>query len=104
MRTYRGTGPDAAFIVDRNECPLSGAYRAYLPDEIFQGSLSIELLRKPVQEERRTEDRFASTLVISASINDAVRLAREDISVSSPHVTGAISEAYIWREWFCGES
>lgn len=33
-------------------CPLCGVYRAYLPDEIFQGSLSAELVRKPVQRER----------------------------------------------------
>lgn len=33
-------------------CPLCGVYRAYLPDEIFQGELSMELLRKPVQSAR----------------------------------------------------
>jgi hypothetical protein len=32
------------------------------------------------QRERQTTDRFASTLVIAASIIAAVRLAREDIS------------------------
>lgn len=40
------------------------------------------------QEEYRTQDRFASTLIISASIIAAVRLAREDISTPSPRVTG----------------
>jgi hypothetical protein len=32
------------------------------------------------EEDRRKQDRFASTLVIAASIIAAVRLAREDIS------------------------
>ena len=46
------------------------------------------------QEERRTQDRFASTLVISASIIAAVRLAREDIStVDTPRVVGTIGDS-----------
>jgi hypothetical protein len=36
------------------------------------------------EEDRRKQDRFASTLVIAASIIAAVRLARDDISRSSP--------------------
>ena len=39
------------------------------------------------EEERRIKDRFASTLVISASIIAAVRLARDDISRPSPRLT-----------------
>jgi hypothetical protein len=39
------------------------------------------------EEERRLKDRFASTLVIAASIIAAVRLARdENISRSSPRL------------------
>jgi hypothetical protein len=36
------------------------------------------------QDERRTQDRFVSTLVIAASII-AVRLARDDISAATEH-------------------
>ena len=43
------------------------------------------------QEERRTQDRFQSTLVISASIIAAVRLAREEISTPSPRLLSTVS-------------
>ena len=36
------------------------------------------------EDDRRKQDRFASTLVIAASIIAAVRLARDDISRPSP--------------------
>ena len=36
------------------------------------------------QDERRTQDRFLPTLVISASIIAAVRLARDDILTPLP--------------------
>ncbi len=36
------------------------------------------------EQERRNQDRFASTVVIAAAIIAAVRLARDDISSSSP--------------------
>jgi hypothetical protein len=45
------------------------------------------------EKERRTQDRFTSTLVISASIIAAVRLARENVSSPSPLVASAISES-----------
>jgi hypothetical protein len=45
------------------------------------------------QEERRIQDRFASTLTISASIIAAVRLVREDISTPSPRVMNAIADS-----------
>jgi len=45
------------------------------------------------QEERRTLDRFSSTLVISASIIAAVRLAREDISTPSPRMMTAVADS-----------
>lgn len=44
------------------------------------------------EKERRTQDRFASTLVISAAIIAAVRLAREEIA-PSPRVLGAVSDS-----------
>ena len=45
------------------------------------------------EEERRKQDRFASTLVIAASIIAAVRLARDDISRPSPRVQSVIMES-----------
>jgi hypothetical protein len=45
------------------------------------------------QEERRTHDRFASTLVIAASIIAAVRLAREDISTTSPRLLSTVGDS-----------
>jgi hypothetical protein len=45
------------------------------------------------EEEQRKRDRFASTLVISASIIAAVRLAREDISRPSPCLTSAVADS-----------
>jgi hypothetical protein len=45
------------------------------------------------EEERRLKDRFASTLVIAASIIAAVRLARdENISRPSPRLTTVIAD------------
>jgi hypothetical protein len=45
------------------------------------------------EEQRRMTDRFASTLVIAASIIAAVRLARDDISKPSPRLTAAIADS-----------
>ena len=44
-------------------------------------------------QERQKQDRFASTLVIAASIIAAVRLAREDISRPSPRVKSVIVDS-----------
>jgi hypothetical protein len=45
------------------------------------------------EEERRLKDRFASTLVIAASIIAAVRLARdENITRSSPRLSTVIAD------------
>jgi hypothetical protein len=45
------------------------------------------------EEDRRTRDRFASTLTIAASIIAAVRLAREEnITRPSPRLTTVISD------------
>ena len=46
-----------------------------------------EMKRDAREEERRFKDRFASTLVIAASIVAAVRLAQYDISRPSPRLT-----------------
>ena len=45
------------------------------------------------EQDRRKHDRFASTLVIAASIIAAVRLARDDISRPSPHVTSVVADS-----------
>ena len=45
------------------------------------------------EEERRKQDRFASTLIIAASIIAAVRLARDDISRPSPRVQSVIMDS-----------
>jgi len=45
------------------------------------------------EEERRNQDRFASTIVISAAIIAAVRLARDDISTSSPRLHAAVADS-----------
>lgn len=45
-------------------------------------------------QDRRTTDRFASTLVIAAAIIAAVRLVRDqDISRPSPRLTSVVSES-----------
>jgi hypothetical protein len=51
-----------------------------------------EMKRAIAYEERQGQirDRFASTLVIAAAIIAAVRLAREDISKSSPRLTSVV--------------
>ena len=51
---------------------------------------------RAVAEQKRMTDRFASTLVIAASIIAAVRLARDpDISGPSPRLTSVVSDS-IW--------
>jgi len=44
------------------------------------------------EEDRRRQDRFASTLIIAASIIAAVRIARDDISRPSPRVQSVIAD------------
>jgi hypothetical protein len=49
---------------------------------------------KAMAEQKRMTDRFASTLVIAASIIAAVRLAREpDISRPSPRLTSVVTDS-----------
>ena len=49
---------------------------------------------KAMAEQKRMTDRFASTLVIAASIIAAVRLAREpDISRPAPRLTSVVSDS-----------
>lgn len=45
------------------------------------------------QQERMTGERYSSTLVISAAIIAAVRLAREDISTHSSRVVSTVGES-----------
>ena len=45
------------------------------------------------EQERRSQDRFASTIVIAAAIIAAVRLARDDISSPSPRVYAAVADS-----------
>ena len=45
------------------------------------------------EQERRNQDRFARTIVISAAIIAAVRLARDDISTSSPRLYAAVADS-----------
>ncbi|WP_263374441.1 hypothetical protein [Granulicella aggregans] len=45
--------PPASWIGD--DCPLCAARRHYFPQEIFQGQLSMRLIRKPVRSERELE-------------------------------------------------
>ena len=50
--------------------------------------------KNAMEEQKRMTDRFASTLVIAASIIAAVRLARDqDISRPSPRLTSVISDS-----------
>ena len=53
-----------------------------------------EMKRAIAYEERQWQirDRFASTTVIAAAIIAAVRLAREDISKSSPRLTTVVMD------------
>jgi hypothetical protein len=45
------------------------------------------------QEERRTQDRFLSTLVIAAAIIAAVRLARDDISTPRSRLLSTVADS-----------
>ena len=45
------------------------------------------------EQERRSQDRFASTIVIAAAIIAAIRLARDDISSPSPRIYAAVSDS-----------
>lgn len=45
------------------------------------------------EQDRRNQDRFASTLVIAAAIIAAVRLARDDIGRPSPRITATIIDS-----------
>ena len=49
---------------------------------------------RSMEDQKRATDRFASTLVIAASIIAAVRLARDqDISRPSPRLTSVVTES-----------
>ena len=44
-------------------------------------------------QQRRKQERFASTLTIAASVIAAVRLLRDDISTPSPRVQSVIGDS-----------
>jgi hypothetical protein len=48
---------------------------------------------RAMEDQKRNTDRFASTLVIAASIIAAVRLARDDITRPSPRLTSVIADS-----------
>jgi len=103
------------------ECPLCGERRRYLPRRhlprpaipraasqtpriqdwrLKMGEMRRAIAReeqeraKVMEEQKRMTDRFASTLVIAASIIAAIRLAREqDISRPFPRLTSVISDS-----------
>jgi hypothetical protein len=52
----------------------------------------VEVKRAIAYEQRESQkmDRYASTLIIAAAIIAAVRLARDDISKSSPRLTSVV--------------
>ena len=52
------------------------------------------------QDERRTQDRFISTLVIAAAIIAAIRLAREDISTPSPRLLSTVADSVSLAKMF----
>lgn len=45
------------------------------------------------EDDQRKQDRFASTLVIAASIIAAVRFARDDISRPSPRTASVVADS-----------
>jgi hypothetical protein len=55
------------------------------------GEMKRAIARK--DQERRNQDRFASTVVIAAAIIAAVRLARDDISSPSPRLYAAVADS-----------
>lgn len=64
-------------------------------NETCTGAVMGEMRRAIAREEqeRVKQDRYASTLVIAASIIAAVRLARDDISRPSPRVQSVIVDS-----------
>ncbi len=63
---------------------------------VFAYSICMGEMRRAIareQDERRSQDRFLSTLVIAAAIVAAVRLAREDISTPSPRLLSTVSDS-----------
>jgi len=62
-------------------------------DAALMGEMKRAIPRE--EQERRTQDRFASTIVIAASIIAAVRLAREpDIIRPSPRLTSVVADSF----------
>src|SRR5579871_589977 len=94
---YRGVptlSPAATISAKRY---LSGAPFARARDQnSAERSREMGEMRRAIareEQERRNQDRFASTVVIAAAIIAAVRLARDDISSPSPRIYAAIADS-----------
>jgi len=88
--------------VERNAgtCRLiysGGLSRTFCLSTMLRGGLRVGEMRRAIsreEQDRRTQDRFASTIVIAASIIAAVRLAREpNISRPSPRLTSVVADS-----------
>jgi hypothetical protein len=55
------------------------------------GEMKREITRE--EQERRSQDRFVSTNVIAAAIIAAVRLARDDVSSTSPRLQATVADS-----------
>jgi hypothetical protein len=71
-------------------CSLWKTFASCSPTLFGMGELKRAIAREQEQFQR---DRFASTLVIAASIICAVRLARDDIATPSPKVLCAVADS-----------
>ena len=60
---------------------------------LFAYALSMGEMKRRMAWENEQSSRFASTVAICASIIAAVRLARDDISGSSPRLTCAVADS-----------
>jgi hypothetical protein len=65
-------------------------FALYSPYNVSMGEMK---RANAYEEQRRMTDRFASTLVIAASVIAAVRLARDDISRPSPRLTSVVADS-----------
>jgi hypothetical protein len=111
-REHSGPRPDDAGYLDRGRPPslrwspgvLAPRYfsgPALVPaepqaGEVRNGGAPMGEMKRAIaleNQQRLKQDRFASTLVISASIIAAVRLARDDISRPSPRLSSVVGES-----------
>jgi len=69
---------------------VAADFRFYFAYTLAMGEMKRAIAYE--ERQRQVSDRFASTLVIAASIIAAVRLARDDIRKSSPRLTAVIQD------------